>query len=380
MYYLAQFCRICIKTGVKLLDINTVDFDYVTFSEKLESCSKMVINRESLSTQICLQCVKKLRMSYDFHNMCKQSTKILQGYLTELISASNKITPESFVNSELRVTLTPICKNALKRKRITKYQRCSLLKKLLLSRKNNIRKEKTPRKKREPKSVYKGGLRGIIDFTRNFDFGYKYDGNHNNCLLSDATPLSRLHNFTNTFFLNNFAEFRNTILYIIENKDNLSESDDDDDMFDSYIPEPGEPEVKSEEVVVEPDIKIKTEYDYDDSETNFSCNYYVETSYSDSEIKKENFEVEDHPIKQEPLDYNNEPQNSVQMLDKLVGDLGQQRRAFSHHSVRCRTRGNPYINPKLKQQFQFKSFQCDKCSRYFKSPGYLKAHIAKIHH
>lgn len=43
MYYLANFCRICIKTGVKLLDINTVDFDCVTFSEKLELCTKMVI-------------------------------------------------------------------------------------------------------------------------------------------------------------------------------------------------------------------------------------------------------------------------------------------------------------------------------------------------
>lgn len=244
-----------------------------------------------------------------------------------------------------------------------------------------MRKEKgPPRKKREPKSVYKGGLRSIIDFTRNYDFGYKYDGNHNNCLLSDAPPLSKLANFTNTFFLNNFADFRNTILYIIENKDTLSESDDDDDMFDSYVSEPGQVEVKSEEVVVEPDIKIKTEYDYDDCDTNFSCNYYVETSYSDTEIKKENFEVEDNPIKQEPEDYDEEePHNSVQMLDKLVGTLGQQRRAFSHHSVRCRTRGNPYINPKLKQQFQFKSFQCDKCNRYFKSPGYLKAHISKIH-
>ena len=335
-----------------------------------------------MSTQICLQCVKKLRQSYDFHNMCKQSTKILQGYLTELISSSNKISADNFVNSELRVTITPLGKNVFKRKRITKMQRCSLLKKLLLSRKHSIRKEKgPPRKRRVYKQAHRGGgLRNIIEFTKNFDFGYKYDGNHNNCLMSDASPLSRLTNFTNTFFLNNFAEFRNTILYIIENKDNLSESDDDDDMFDSYIPEPGDGEVKSEEVVVEPDIKIKTEYDYDDGEPNFSCNYYVETSYSDTECKKENFEVEENPIiKQEPLEYDEEPQNSVEMLDKLVGNLGQQRRAFSHHSVRCRTRGNPYINPKLKQQFLYKSFQCEKCNRYFKSPGYLKAHVSKIH-
>lgn len=314
--------------------------------------------------------------------MCNKSTKILQGYLSELISASNKISPENFVNSELRVTLTPLAKNVLKRKRITKMQRCSLLKKLLLSRKNSMKKEKIPllkkKKKKITKPVHKGGLRSIIEFTRNFDFGYKFDGNHNNCIMSDSSPLAKLTNFTNTFFINNFAEFRNTILYIIENKDNLSESDDDDDMFDTYIPEPGE-EVKSEEVVVEPDIKIKTEYDYDENETNFSCNYYVETSYSDNECKKENFEVEDNPIiKQEPVDYDEEPHNSVQMLDKLVGNLGQ-RRAFSPHSVRCRTRGNPYINPKLKQQFLFKSFQCEKCNRYFKSPGYLKAHVSKIH-
>lgn len=309
--------------------------------------------------------------------MCKQSTQILQGYLTELISTS-KVSPDNFINSELRVTLCPLKRNhdscIVKRHRkvrITKEQRCSLLKKLLMSK---TRGPKKTVKKKHVKTAHKGGLRNIINFTRNYNFGYKIDSNHNQ---NDPTPLSRLTNFTNTFFMNNFADFQNTILYIIENRDNLSESDDDDDMFHTN-PEP-EITIKCEELIVEPDIKIKTEIDFEDCEP-YSCNYYVETSYSDTECKKENMEM--YPVKEEPVDYyEQEPQNSVQMLDRLVGDLGSGslNKTFSRHSVRCRTRGNPYINPKLKQQFQLKSFQCEKCCRYFKSPGYLKAHMSKVH-
>lgn len=43
MYYLAKFCRICIQTDVKLLDINSRDYDSIKLSEKLEICTKMVI-------------------------------------------------------------------------------------------------------------------------------------------------------------------------------------------------------------------------------------------------------------------------------------------------------------------------------------------------
>ncbi|KAJ8983772.1 hypothetical protein NQ317_000332 [Molorchus minor] len=40
MYYLSKFCRICVQTGVKLLDLDTLDFDEVKLSEKLEACTK----------------------------------------------------------------------------------------------------------------------------------------------------------------------------------------------------------------------------------------------------------------------------------------------------------------------------------------------------
>lgn len=43
MYYLAQFCRICIQTGEKLLDIDSEDYDKIKLSDKLEICTKMVI-------------------------------------------------------------------------------------------------------------------------------------------------------------------------------------------------------------------------------------------------------------------------------------------------------------------------------------------------
>lgn len=43
MYYLAKFCRICIQSGEKLVDINSNDYDSIKLSEKLEICTKMVM-------------------------------------------------------------------------------------------------------------------------------------------------------------------------------------------------------------------------------------------------------------------------------------------------------------------------------------------------
>ncbi|KAL3277661.1 hypothetical protein HHI36_013007 [Cryptolaemus montrouzieri] len=94
MYYLANFCRICIKTDVDLVDVDSDDVDSIKLQKKLEECTEMVINRESLSTKICTLCIKKLRISYEFHNMCKRSTSLLQGLLTELMKNNNCIDDE----------------------------------------------------------------------------------------------------------------------------------------------------------------------------------------------------------------------------------------------------------------------------------------------
>ncbi|XP_018326895.1 uncharacterized protein LOC108738138 isoform X2 [Agrilus planipennis] len=115
MYYLVKFCRICIQTDRKLLDIESLDYDSIKLSEKLKTCTQMVISEESLSTKICTSCIQKLRISYQFHSMCKKSTTILQHHLTELLRGCENLDADKFVNCESLVTLPPSQK--VKRKR-----------------------------------------------------------------------------------------------------------------------------------------------------------------------------------------------------------------------------------------------------------------------
>lgn len=42
MFYFAMFCRICIKTGATMQDIETADYDLIKFSDKLKACTEMV--------------------------------------------------------------------------------------------------------------------------------------------------------------------------------------------------------------------------------------------------------------------------------------------------------------------------------------------------
>ncbi|KAJ8921043.1 hypothetical protein NQ315_015839 [Exocentrus adspersus] len=401
MYYISKFCRICIQTGVKLLDLDTLDFDEVKLSDKLEACTRMVVNRESLSTEICVHCITKLRISYQFHNMCRKSTKTLQGYLEALFCANSEPVPsEKLVKSELNVVVAPlngclgnnvslssnIQTHREKRKRITKEQRCSLLKRLLTPT-ENFRKERD-KYSYDPSITYndKGGLKDIIRFTKNYEFG-KIDKNSN----YEPTPLDKLTAFSKEFFRKDFSEFKNTVLYIIENRNNLDDNFDSDE--ENFFSSPEEEEdtkeniLKFEEVIIEPDIKIKTEPEYEDEEGS------VYEPYVSIECKKEVEEKDptSHyysttnascPV---PGSFNGFPRgypatSSIQLLDSMVGGYHEnQRRTFSQSNVRCRTRDNPYINPMLKNQFLYRSFKCEKCNRYFKSQGYLKAHFSKVH-
>lgn len=334
--------------------------------------------------------------------MCKKSTKTLQGYLEALLCGTDeKITSKKFVKTELNVVVTPLtgfvngirsCNNLdneniqthrEKRKRITKEQRCSLLKRLLTP----TEKYKKERDKYvyEPSLIcnnYKGGLKNIIHFTKNYEFGVKLDKNSN----YEPTPLDKLTVFSNEFFRKDFSEFRNTILYIIENKDNLYEScdSDEEDLFNTPEEEEDTKEtiVKFEEVIVEPDIKIKTEMEFEEEGEciyePYECKKEIEkhdsTSHYISTISRSVSASFSGFSRSFPSD------SSIQLLDNLVGGYHQnQRRTFSQNNVRCRTRDNPYINPMLKNQFLYRSFKCEKCNRYFKSPGYLKAHYSKVH-
>lgn len=471
MYYLSKFCRICIRTDLDLVDLNAQDHDGITFSEKLALCTKMVnihpsflnswtslifltqvINKESLSTQICTACIQKLRVSHEFHKMCQQSSKILQGYLAELLSVSEKITPEQFLNSELRVTLKPLTKLYHQRKkRVSKEQRCSLLKKLLL--KNNAPRNSEPDPKTIPAVQHKGvsekhrgGLRDLINFTKNFDFGFEVNEYKN----YDHSPLEQLSNFSTSFFCSDFSEFKGTVLYVIENEV-LTDSEEEEMLAsleingDSLIEGDSEcvnRQIKIEEVVVEPDIKIKKEYEFgsEDYESGDIYDYssnFVEACYdNDSGNAKIKNEIDQKPLKsssnqnaliphstfvgenkllaeiipivphsatRSTINNNkigdsslgnkyktlcsvlNSPLNDSPPATELLGQFvarfaNQSRKSLSPSSIRCRTRGNPYINPHLQKQFQLRSFKCNTCNRRFKSPGYLNAHIVKLKH
>ncbi|KAF7269242.1 hypothetical protein GWI33_017698 [Rhynchophorus ferrugineus] len=270
MYFLEKFCRICVQTGVQLVDINMVDFDSIKLSDKLEICTKLVVTQDSISSEICQKCVNKLRVAYHFQDMCKKSTKVIQGYLEKLTGNQTfiKVSGDHFFeNSDLTVVIEQLSEhkvdededddndyeygalnlsndishnesaNSKRKQRITKQQRCSLLKQLLSP-------GSKPKKERDK----------LLYFNNPFNFDK--DKHVNN----ESTPLDKLTAFSTNFFQRDFTEFKTHILYIIENRDrfeNINSYISDDDVSDNE----GDNSIdkKFEEVIVEPDIKVKSE-------------------------------------------------------------------------------------------------------------------------
>lgn len=486
MFFLSKLCRICIKSGNKLVDIDAKDYDMVPFSEKLEVCTKMIINKESLSTQICMSCVHKLRVSYTFHTMCRQSTAILQGYITELLSCAQDVSPEKYLNSELRVTITPIpiqiaqqhlqpeqnnnykpsiikaiplsClkydEQKERKKRVSKEQRCSLLKRLLTTI-NNDKDGDIAKKIRNDlgNDILRestGGLKDLFIFTKEYDFGYNISNNTPPLSICEQSPLDRLEEFSKTFFYTDFTEYRETILSVLEND---SSSSSDDEMFDPFDEEEDrliwsgdnfiikkEIENQVEQIYIEPDITIKQEIDDcedDNSNSEILPANFVQACYEEQSATSSNknnkaeyidfekyllspnkfkskskaankFLAEIIPIPSTSASNNNnkylntnpftsiiEPVSGSESTSnsstmgmvgpsslELLQNFASPRRGknFYPYSLKCRTRGQPFINPQLKEQFQMRSFNCSTCNRRFKSPGYLHSHCTKMGH
>lgn len=410
MYYLTKFCRICVKSDEKLVDLHSADYDLVKFSDKLKLCTNMVISNQDLSTRICMSCVKKLRVSYVFQNMCRKSDQLLQGYLTELIGVAD-FPKEKFVNSELKIALSPIPKiklenqldseitepsdypistisrsiitHRVKKKRVSKGQRCSLLKKLL----SNKNKHET---NTQQTSKSKGGLKDLLVFIKDYDFGYKICNPTRD--FNDITPLDKLEDFSKTFFYTDFTDYRETILSVIN--EHQFESSDDDDMFNAFDEEEDKrlwsKETKNfEELIIEPDIKIKTEFT-DESDYDYLPTEFVQTCYDEDAVSKQSefvdFETyltksQSVPERQEVVStINNNRLMGPSSLDLLQQFTSRKGKTISPNSLKCRTRGQPFINPQLMEQFKKRSFKCKMCNRSFKSPGYLHSHCTKMGH
>ncbi|XP_031345980.1 uncharacterized protein LOC116172828 isoform X2 [Photinus pyralis] len=397
MYYLAKFCRICIRTGGELKDIDSKDYDSIKLSEKLK-----VISRESLSTQICSSCISKLRVSYQFHTMCRKSTTILQQYLTELLSMSDDAASNKLRLSELHVDI-PSESRKPRRKRVGKDERCSLLRKLL----SKVTKDqimhnihihgltklcntiiptetearvpvvKEPTKK--VKSVNSGGLKSLLKFTKNFDFGYDINLVIDEQKNVDLTPLEQLAKFTKNFFCDHFIDYRENIINISETLD--SDCSDDETMFD-HCEEAETIHVKEEIVMVEPSVSIKQEYvDESDNSAYHLSSPLVQACYDNETQVKEEFDSAQCKVETSGFfdDSYLRHSNYLEQMQNFTEHF-KTSRTLSPYSVKCRTRGNPFINPQLKKQFLTRNFKCSTCNRKFKSQGYLKAHCTRLHH
>lgn len=282
-----------------------------------------------------------------------------------------------------------------RRKRIGKDQRCSLLKRLLSKITNeqivhNVHisgltqlcdriqdtngAEESLAKSEETKSK---GLQDLLNFTKNYNFGYDISKPSNNF---DLTPIDCLTKFTDSFFYDHFGDYRDVILHVRDNLD--SDSSDDELMFEECNECVN---IKQEIVIVEPDLNFKKELFYEEEEE------YEHTSDHDNENQEEpenlSFESTTQPETNKMLSLpypivkpNYFQFNILREYSEVPMYNFRKHRTLSPNSVKCRTRGNPFINPLLKNQFQMRNFKCSICNRRFKSPGYLKAHCSKLKH
>lgn len=225
--------------------------------------------------------------------MCKKSTRILQGFVDKLTDSHDSKTSQKCElnididelpateqltvqeeSTEKTTVHTPkskiYWKNSGRRKqRITKVQRCSLLQQLL----NKPKKERDkPFLNQKTFDYTKGGLKNIIDFTQNYEFSLNLDKNCN----IETTPLDKLAAFSKNYFRRDFSEFKNHILYIIENQEQFENCSnfDSDECSESDLTAR---DVGSEEIMVEPDIKVKKEFndEFDDEGEHLLCIFYL---------------------------------------------------------------------------------------------------------
>lgn len=209
--------------------------------------------------------------------MCKKSSILLQGFVDKLNTNSDgktsqkcelnieldKLPTEQLtVQESIEQSTVHTCKsnwrNSGRRKqRITKVQRCSLLQQIL----NKPKKERDKSYLQQKSFDYtKGGLKDIIDFTQNYEFSFNLDKNCN----IEIAPLDKLAAFSKNYFRRDFSDFKNHILYIIENQEQFEQcSNFDSDECSLSESDLNARDVSSEEIMVEPDIKVKKEFNDD---------------------------------------------------------------------------------------------------------------------
>lgn len=365
---------------------------------------------DNWSAFICMKCIRKLRVSYEFDKMCKKSSIILHQYLTELFNCTESNCAESFVNAELKIQIEKLPQQPTqKRKYIKRERRCSLLKDLLMKIRNDrrsfeIKPPAKPRKVRNAKTSKNsnsgGGLKSLVQFTRWYNYGYKIDKDKLENVKFERTPLDKLTDFVNSYFNLSLNTFHQKIACVLEETEEWF--DDYDDLEEMIKPCKEDlllKPVKFEEVIVEPDINIKKEIITDDiNDENMEFEVSYPCTSAESQIKLEQIVIKAEPG-ESAISSNIPSRSNAEIYPTLCESLGRQNQSslnllqeftesnFNRQSklggcVVPRTRKGKYqlINPQLKKQFLQQDFKCSVCNRRFKSQGYLQAHCSKMKH
>uniref|UniRef100_A0A1Y1LXD0 Protein krueppel n=1 Tax=Photinus pyralis TaxID=7054 RepID=A0A1Y1LXD0_PHOPY len=84
MYYISEFCRVCLKNENPLVDITKNDTESDPLINKLKLCVSEVEWPTNSSILMCPVCVQNLNLAYEFKTQCLQATKLFENYIEEL--------------------------------------------------------------------------------------------------------------------------------------------------------------------------------------------------------------------------------------------------------------------------------------------------------
>ncbi|KAK9885611.1 hypothetical protein WA026_012375 [Henosepilachna vigintioctopunctata] len=108
----ADCCRACLRIDCSLTSTNVQDEDSIKFCDKLLACiSEITWCKEGLPSLICSSCIERLRISYDFKNVCLQSDNTLQKYIGQTFTTISEGT--TILNPKIEFRESTIINNVV---------------------------------------------------------------------------------------------------------------------------------------------------------------------------------------------------------------------------------------------------------------------------
>lgn len=103
-----RMCYACLKSDSKILvNLAKTDLDKITYQEKLKACFNQELEEQE-SMKICWQCIKQLRVAYQFILTLQESQAVLKKQRENPLSSVNQIKIEYRLNDTIRVDVIPL--------------------------------------------------------------------------------------------------------------------------------------------------------------------------------------------------------------------------------------------------------------------------------